>query len=269
MHERTVVAIDYSGTLSRAMVVFGGAGPLRAALVASGLDVWGIDTPRRYWEAVANPIWGEGSVTPTGMATLITRAVVAFRRSHAREVSQAAREAIAGCARAFTTRYFSSATVDEGWVPLLARIAACPSCEAVVATDHFVDATPWCATHLARAGAVAVPIANSAELGACKTSALFWNRLLARVLPSNPLAVSRVVVIDDFGLNEAAEDAYRDESAYEGRRRATERAVAEGMACEAVVSYPFSCPTQDERGWRHGVERAVRWVEERLELPSR
>jgi hypothetical protein len=97
-------------------------------------------------------------------------------------------------------------------------------------------------------------IANSADLGVWKESRRFWE-ILRSQLPPTP--VRRILLIDDFGFNEAPGDSYGERTKVAARR---EKTVANlGETFQAVVEVaPFDLPGED---W--GCEEAgARLIEE-------
>ncbi|MCX7635702.1 MAG: hypothetical protein N2Z74_08165 [Syntrophales bacterium] len=113
----------------------------------------------------------------------------------------------------------------------------------VVATDHYAEATEAIIKHLGDLGVPAVNItaasgicrerilvANSADLGVRKTQRSFWEAC-RRVLGS--ALFQRIVLVDDFGYNEVAEDAYGEKEKVVHRRRLTEEIIG------AVFSLPI------------------------------
>jgi len=97
-------------------------------------------------------------------------------------------------------------------------------------------------------------IANSADLGVWKETRRFWE-ILRSQLP--PAPVRRILLIDDFGFNEAPGDSYGERTKVAARR---EKTVANlGETFQAVVEVaPFDLPGED---W--GCEEAgARLIEE-------
>ncbi len=79
-------------------------------------------------------------------------------------------------------------------------------------------------------------IANSADIGFWKVDAGFWEALKP-ALPQDK--VKRLLVVDDFGFNEAAGDGYGGEAAKIARRREQTRSNPPGGFSGGGRDYPF------------------------------
>ena len=194
-----LIIFDYSGTLSLEAPLFGRTENLVQALADSGLADLGIATPEIFWERIVQPTWEEGSTTGIGYKRLLTERIAALET-----VPGVARTEITAAASRFVDAYLRHSRIDSRWEDLLARLDAEPSVLAVVATDHYAEATAAIAENL-RSLAPRIYVANSADLGVHKEDRRFWEKLKS-LLPLT--AVRRVLLIDDFGTNEAPEDDY-------------------------------------------------------------
>jgi hypothetical protein len=239
-----LVVLDFSGTLSIAAVRFAAPDRIDAELRRSGLWALGIDSPELFWERLIDPTWSEGSTTTRGYTAVL--ATVAAEVLHERGRSSAP-EAIRRCVSAFADRYLACSTIAPQWRGFLQRLSARDDAAVVVATEHYAEATGHITAELARIGARGVPVtqhrsgsrevlvANSAELGCDKSSARYW-QLIHRALA--PATVSRVVVIDDFGANEAPGDPYAEGERVRRRRAAMTDVLTSVFRVPPDV-YPF------------------------------
>ena len=93
------------------------------------------------------------------------------------------------------------------------------------------------------AGVSACPVANSADLGVWKADRRFWELLKRRFFAGQ---IRRVVLIDDFGFNEALEDDYGERTKIESRRMQT-RTVLETVFQVEPRIIPFYLETAQVR----------------------
>jgi len=121
----------------------------------------------------------------------------------------------------FVALYLASSGIDPHWRPILARMSEQTGVIRVIATDHYAEATRMIVGYLDAWGiparqirkdgeslpdpAAGFFVANSADLGVWKEDRRFWETLKSR-LPSVP--ARRILLIDDFGFNEAPGDSY-------------------------------------------------------------
>jgi hypothetical protein len=124
-----------------------------------------------------------------------------------------------------------------------------PSVRAIIATDHYAEATGYILQFLeelhvqavaARAamaapGSKAVIVANSADLGFHKDNFRFWEILKNGLYMGG---VSQVLLIDDFGGNEEQGNGYSAPERVEQRKCVTVRLLQEIFSVE-VQAVPF------------------------------
>ncbi len=220
-----LIIFDYSGTLSLEAPRFARSGNLVRALEETGLAALGVTTPEVFWEAIVGPTWVEGSTTPSGY-----RKVMADRLSALQPQAGVPRARIEAAAGRFVEAYLGQSRIDPLWRPVLARLAGETASLQLVATDHYAEATGAIIGHLKTLGIDATPVAgrrppcktpanretgerresgffvaNSADLGVWKADRRFWERLKAEL---DLQGLRKVLILDDFGLNEEAGDLY-------------------------------------------------------------
>ena len=264
----TLLIFDYSGTLSLEAPRFAHPENLLRALAESGLTALGISSPEIFWEGIVNPTWVEGSTTQAGYKRVMAERIATLRLAPGTSA-----EEIAATASRFVERYLDHSGIETDWRPLLARLSENPDVGVIVATDHFAEATgrivdalgawgipavkigaePTCtpeygpATPLSPTAAAEQErtfprssrhpffIANSADIGSWKAEIGFWDFLKGKLRPDE---VKRLLIVDDFGFNEAVGDGYGGEAAkIVGRReqtRATLREVFRGVEVEII-----------------------------------
>ncbi|MEW6334948.1 MAG: hypothetical protein AB1558_11825 [Thermodesulfobacteriota bacterium] len=216
MPPEKLVIIDYCGTLSLAAPRFGRPDHLTRALDGSGLAALGVSTPEIFWEKIVDPTWIEGSTTSIGYAK-----VMAGRIASLDLAPGAPTAAIESAACRFVDLYLAASRIDPHWRPALTGLSGHPAAVTAVSTDHYAEATGMIIGYLdswgipARRSGRGKPsasppasgflVANSADLGALKESRRFWEILKSQLPPSS---VRRILLIDDFGSNEAPGDSY-------------------------------------------------------------
>jgi hypothetical protein len=240
-----LVVLDFSGTLSLDAVRFAAPDRIAAELRDAGLWSLGIDSAPLFWDRVIRPSWQHGSTTTTGYLTVLSDAVAEVLRTRRQDVP---RETIERCVGAFAVRYFACSTIAPQWRGCLKRLTGRDGTTVVVATDHYAEATAHISAELATldisSGPVAagvaeeprVAVANSADLGWHKASARYW-QAVASALGLHP--ISRLVLIDDFGANEAAGDTYADPARVARRHAGASALLSEVFAVDPDV-YPFT-----------------------------
>jgi len=245
MSALTIIAFDYSGTLSLEAVAFGTDARLLAALQESGLYTLGVDTPEIYWRDIVEPTWDTASRSPEGFLPRMVHRLRTLCGSSKPE------DVIAGAARRFINAYMEASVIHPAWGEVLRAVAADENILALVATDHYAEATPAIAGHLEQAGAPAKPlptggskaldtaviyVANSADLGAHKKAPAFW-RAIARTLPHPS---DHFFLIDDFGANEPGASRYAESVHIDRRRRQTEASVGEAFpGASKILNFGF------------------------------
>jgi hypothetical protein len=249
---KKLVILDYCGTLSMGAPDFGRRENLMWALQESGLSRFGVTDVETFWQKIASPTWEEGSRTSVGYANLIAqslRALSPARNGNDSEIQEAA------CR--FVAMYMDHSPIDSAWRPLLEKLHADRDVIVVIATDHYAEATEMILSSLKRWGINAVKtnlslsekakiepvatefspffVANSADLGCLKMEPCFWEGMKAG-LPDGSL--QNIVLVDDFGFNEASEDPYGESSKVSDRRLKTE-ALIRDVFQSAIKVIPF------------------------------
>jgi hypothetical protein len=255
----TLLIFDYSGTLSLEMPRFARPENLRCALTETGLTAVGVTGPEIFWEGIVNPTWVEGSTTQAGYKRVMAEQIAVLGLAPGASAGE-----IAAAASRFVESYLDRARIEPDWRPLLARLSENPDVGVIVATDHYAEATgriidelrawgmpgvkagadPDCEIHVPQEATVrsAPPyprpffIANTADHGAWKADAIFWETLKAKLRQDK---VERLLVVDDFGFNEAAGDAYGGDAAkIAARRERTRETLRKVFQVEAEI-IPF------------------------------
>ena len=270
-----MVIFDYSGTLSLEAPRFGRSENLVRALEESGLAALGVSTPEVFWGDIVNPTWIEGSTTASGYTRVMADRIAALRLAPDAPISE-----IEAATSRFVAMYLASSRIDPCWRPVLARLSEHPAAIAVVATDHYAEATGEIINYLnywgipsRKAGTDEKPhfplasnifIANSADLGVWKADLRFWE-ILKSLLPL--AAVRRILLIDDFGFNEESGDSYGGRAKVLARQEKTIAKLKEAFQAAVEVA-PFYLPEEaggcEEAGARLIMEAAAR-IDEFLE----
>jgi len=268
MPPEKMVIFDYSGTLSLEAPRFGRPENLVRALEESGLAALGVATPESFWENIVNPTWVEGSTTAIGYTRIMAERIAALRRAPAAPLSE-----MEAAASRFVAAYFAASRIDPHWRPVLARLSQHPAALAVIATDLYAEATGKITGYLDSWGissrkfgqgeeSPSLPasgffVANSADLGIWKADRRFWE-ILRSCLPL--AAVRRILLIDDFGVNEEAGDSYGARAKVLARQEKTIANLRETFRAVVGVA-PFYLPGEDrqseEAGARLIAETAV------------
>jgi len=255
----TLLIFDYSGTLSLEAPRFGQPENLLRALAETGLAALGVSTPEIFWGQIVNPTWVEGSTTQAGYKRVMAERIAALRLSPG-----ASAEEIAAAASRFVDLYLDHSRIETDWRPLLTRLSENPNVTTIVATDHYAEATgriiaelrAWgipavrvgetqaCETPVSREAAPqnGLPcrrpffVANSADLGTWKADLVFWETVKTKLRQDK---AERLVVVDDFGFNEAAGDSYGGEPAkIAARKERTRETLRQVFQVEAEI-IPF------------------------------
>lgn len=274
------VILDYSGTLSWGAVEFGRPEVLIQALRDSRLEELGLSDLDRFWNELVEPTWLEGSTTPVGYATLIARYV----HSTAPHFSE---DECLKRARQFVSAYLEASAPDSAWKPVLDLVSRSPGVGALIASDHYAEATETIRDHLAawgysvrmlRQGPNAgtepsedqnskhsIFLANSADLGAWKSTPRYWEQ----VRQGLPVPPTHVWIVDDYGANERAEDPYSQ--AVQQRQHQTLMAIEETWRVPVEsflfgLGTPASDPETQYTRFRERVQEVQKWLEQRLAL---
>ena len=189
----------------------------------------------------------EGSTTAVGYAALMADRI--NMRRAGKSGTRAGEDAARAAAALFVSRYLAYSVIDPRWETLLARLTtAWPATMAMVATDHYAEATHAVIGHLedrrVRGAALrdmkgrerVMAVANSADLGAHKAEPLFWETVGQEL---RLRAVRRILIVDDWGANEQAADAYGMADLI-ARRRANTLAMLEEVFRAPVMAVDFT-----------------------------
>ncbi len=173
----------------------------------------------------------------------------------------------------FVAAYLAASRIDPHWRPVLTRLSQHPAAITVVATDHYAEATGKITGYLNSWGissrkfgqggespsppASGIFVANSADLGVWKEDCRFWEILRSRL----PLAaVRRILLIDDFGVNEELGDRYGARAKVLARQEKTIANLKEAFQAMVEVA-PFYLPGEaresEEAGARLILETAA------------
>ncbi|OPY89277.1 MAG: hypothetical protein A4E72_01167 [Syntrophus sp. PtaU1.Bin208] len=248
MNPDKLILFDYSGTLSLQAVLFGQGDSLRSALEQSGLARLGV-TPSRFWEEIVNPTWEEGSTTRTGYRQVMRRCLLEGTGFQKAGTGPGSFSDLEGAVADFVNSYLAASRMEEAWRPLLQGLPNMRDLCTVIATDHYAEATPailgyladWSIPALAAKEAfgtaqpAALIVANSADLGAHKDSLSFWQPLKSGL---GLHELKDILLVDDFGYNEQADDAYGDRKRVERRQDKTARLLREVFSVEPRI-FPF------------------------------
>lgn len=238
-----MIVLDFSGTLSLAAARFGREELLLQKLKESGLWELGVDSTWRFWTEIVNPTWEQGSTTPIGYRRLICDRL---RQLSAERGAPPEEERFQACATAFVANYFNCSVLASEWQPLLRWLVARPETLAVIATDHYAEATVHILSQVQALGIEAVPalqprrpghllVANSADLGYPKASRQFWEALKQA---QGVERLSIIGIVDDFGFNEQAQDAYATPARVARRQEQTVSLLADVFSAQVRV-FPF------------------------------
>ncbi len=270
--EVNTVIFDYSGTLSLDAVAFGRREHLMAELTASGLAALGVKSTEFFWNEVVNPTWQEGSTTSTGYRSLLERRLQELFHIHSDAKSF---HAMKRAASHFVDRYFESCRIDLRWAPLLSRLNEAPAVQVVIATDHYREATEAIIRELARlnisaaalgdaasmGGECSFFVANSADSGVHKSERRFWE-IVASKRPG--IKEGGVLLVDDFGHNEASGGEYPVFHRVEKRKKDT-KAALESVVGSALVVLPFLLTVPDACcGKDEAVDAVIRKTAEQI-----
>jgi hypothetical protein len=269
-----LIIFDYSGTLSLEAVRFGTTDRLMAGLTRSGLAAMGIDTAQAYWQEIVTPTWQEASTTPRGFAAVMTERIQDLAP---KGVSTAA---IRKAAQGFVGAYIQTAGIDPRWAPALTAVQSQKDTVAVVATDHYPEATTGIIDHLGGMGITALAartmtephgpssfiVANSADIGYHKADLLFWQAL---GIQSGPTAFEHILVIDDFGANETNQSDYAGPEAVSRRKKVTLAVIRKALSAP-VTTLPFVIESTDRvhEGFGRCIDEANRVISDFIADPE-
>ena len=246
-----LVIFDYSGTLSPESPRFARPENLLRALEESGLFSVGVTTPEIFWEEIVGPTWIDGSTTAIGYKQVMAKRIETLGLAPGATVAE-----IAAASSRFVDRFLAHSRIDPHWRSLLERLTGCPGVAVIVATDHYAETTGTIIRYLhawdipaQKAGemtgyCVPIFVANSADIGFWKADRRFWEVLKSRFSLET---VRSVLIIDDFGFNEAEGDIYKEQSGIERRRIKTAAILGEVFQAGVEV-IPFFLDSGESEG---------------------
>ena len=276
MLARKLIIFDYSGTLSLESTLFGRPDYLMKQLKESGLMDLGVTSPTIFWEQIVNPTWAAGSTTQVGYKTIIEDRISAILYQN---MSTAARVNISHAASLFVDSYLSHSRIDGRWQPVLDKLNRYPSVRAIIATDHYAEATCYILQFLeelhiqavaaraamAASGSAAVIVANSADIGFHKDNLRFWEILKNEL---NVGGVRHVLLIDDFGCNEEKGNSYSAPEKVDQRKRDTVRLLREVFSVD-VQAIPFIMEDRkNEKAFLDLITNTARTIDRYLAAPD-
>ena len=274
--KKTLIILDFAGTLSIDTVLFAREESLTGALAESGLAAMGIKDPETFFKELIAPTWEEGSTTTAGYANILSSQI---KKIFAGSENCPPESQIRETAAIFTRSYFASSGIDPHWQPVLDYLGSKNNVDTVIASDHYAEATGHILKELADMGIEAVPagktqakgsriiIANSADLGFHKSTREFWTTL-ERSLGSP--RYNQILLIDDFGFNEQEQDLYGGKKKALTRREQIIAMLKEIFSAKLNV-FPFFLedPTGEERliknNYRSLIEQAGTYIKTILE----
>ncbi|OPY12501.1 MAG: hypothetical protein A4E66_01109 [Syntrophus sp. PtaB.Bin001] len=275
MKTEKLFIFDYSGTLSLQSVLFGRRDSLQSALEKSGLASLGV-TPSMFWEEIVNPTWLEGSTTPIGYKRVLLRRLreeTGFPHPGNQQLTD---EALQRAAAAFVDSYLKSSRMEESWRPLLRKLLYRRDVCTIIATDHYAEATPAILKFLAEWDLPALPanetynsprpaaliVANSADLGAHKASACFWQKIKSGLDLQN---LQEIFLVDDFGYNEQEGDAYGEAKQVEKRLEQTTRLLRDVFGVAPSIFRFFLERKNDPRTYEELMVETASFIDSFLE----
>ena len=211
-----LIIFDFSGTLSIKTSWFGRKKSLINAFKASGLWDLGLRSVKMFWEKIISPTWYEGATTQIGYQTLLSNKIL--------ELGLMKKDQIDESTQLFTEFYLNQSNIEKLWIPILKKLYNHPFVTLLVVTDHYAEITNHISNQFKRIGFTttslcisslnnkqeiegSILIANSADMGCLKRSSVYWNQVKTVF---SPKIFNQIIIIDDFGFNEAQEDKYSD-----------------------------------------------------------
>jgi hypothetical protein len=247
MEKEKLILFDFSGTLSIEAVNFGQEETLYSYLEKSGLVGLGVASETFFWDEIITPTWQEGSTTRRGYIDILTDRIAALCLPD-KENSQGSQD-IKKAVSLFMASYFDCCFMDAAWKNMLQFLHNDYPGHVVVATDHYAEATPTITRYMADWSINAIPlkeaargtknpliIANSADIGFHKIDCRFWQTLQGQLFP--PGHAVKVLLLDDFGANEAIGDHYGNHARVTIQEEKTRQAL-EKVFGKSVDVYPF------------------------------
>jgi hypothetical protein len=276
MLPRKLIIFDYSGTLSLESTLFGRPDYLMKQLKESGLLDLGVTSPAIFWEQIVNPAWVEGSTTQVGYKKVIEDGISAILCQHMSIVSCVK---VSDAASLFVDSYLSHSRIYSRWEPVLGKLNRHPSARAIIATDHYAEATGYILKFLeelhvqavsakvamAAPGSTSVIVANSADIGFHKDNLRFWEILRNGLYMDG---VRHVLLTDDFGCNEQKGDSYSAPEKVEQRKNNTIRLLQEVFSAE-VQAIPFIIEAnEDEKAFSDLITNTSAIIDRYLAAPD-
>lgn len=257
MKKGTLVIFDYSGTLSLEATAYGSEDNILRQLEKTGLKDLGIDTPKIFWDNIVNPTWQTGSTTPVGYKQVMQARIKELTTNRSVPIDETL---ISGAVGRFVDDYFKHSLIDFRWQQILNQLACAPAVRTVIATDHYAEATRTIVSALSRwdiktisvkqsetiaASENPFVVANSSDIGAHKSERQYWITVKAALQPAQ---FHHILLIDDFGLNEQAEDLYGTRQAANERKKAIILLLQDIFSVD-IVAIPFGLdePPQNSR----------------------
>jgi len=251
MKKGRLILFDFSGTLSIEAVNFGQRETLSSYLEKSGLVELGIASEAFFWNEIVTPTWLEGSTTRRGYINILTDRITALCLDNRESNSQRGdninvRKAVSR----FMASYFDCCLIDAAWRNMLQSLRNDPLTQVAVVTDHYAEATTTIIKGMAEWDIEAIPlekavkgaenplvIANSADVGFHKIDYRFWYTFYNQLFLHDHHNM-KVLLIDDFGANEAIGDQYGNHAQVTVRKERTRQALEEVFG-KSVDIYSF------------------------------
>ncbi len=237
--------LDFSGTLSVGAIRFGVPENLERALRESGLKSLGVRNAGDFWNRCINPFWKRGSTSDAGYAALLAEVLEKEYRASPEDARKGAVH--------FRNLYFEASGIDPLWKPLLEYLANRRNVIGIIATDHYAEMAAHLEGQLREMGLRGcslkkgpplsedfLGIASSADLGFPKNQEGFWKTLRE----SLPFSFHSIFLVEDFGANEPAGDAYGNfRRVLERRRQTTEHLrntfFRSPEICDCALAAPY------------------------------
>jgi hypothetical protein len=284
MAKEKLILLDFSGTLSIEAVNFGQKGTLFPYLEESGLVELGVASEEFFWREIVTPTWQEGSTTRRGYINILTERITALRRSNPQTEGNAN---VKRAVSLFMASYFTCCRIDETWKSMLQSLRNAPFTRVAVATDHYAEATAMIIKRMADWNIETIPlekavkgaenpliVANSADIGFHKIDSRFWRAFHEQLFPPGHQEI-KVLLVDDFGANEASGDHYGNDAQVTARKEKTRQALEEVWG-KSVDVYPFilKFPQKDPPNsaekkalYRSLVEQVLSYIQSFAKLP--
>ena len=240
MEKENLILIDFSGTLSLEAVNFGQGETISFHLEKSGLVELGVVSETFFWDEIVTPTWLEGSTTRRGYINILTDRITALCLPDGESDPQTDGTVnVKKAVSLFMAAYFDCCRIDAAWKSILQSLQDDPLTQVAVVTDHYAEATATIINRLADWNIKAIPlskavkgaenhliIANSADVGFHKADSRFWYTLHDQLFSPGHYDI-KVLLLDDFGGNEAIGDHYGNRAQVIVRKEKTKQAIEE------------------------------------------